>query len=226
MAERRTLTATGARRHGLGARRARERLVERLQEMGVRHPQVLEIMGRLPRHLFVDEALASRAYGDSPLPIGWGQSISQPYTIARMTEALLTRAPCDTVLEIGTGSGFQTAVLASLVRRVYSIERLATLCERAARRLQALALRNARLRHGDGTLGWPEYAPFDGILVTAAPRAIPPRLLDQLAPDGVMVIPLGPANEQVLLRVVKTSAGCIYEALEPVSFVPLLAGVD
>ena len=206
------------------SQRARERLTERLRRMGISHPEVLEVMGRMPRHSFVDEALASRAYDDSALPIGWGQTISQPYIVARMTEILLAGPRRDRVLEIGTGSGFQTAVLASLVRRVYSVERVADLKEQAERRLRALKLRNVRLRHGDGAQGWPEYAPFDGILVTAAPPRVPRLLADQLGCGGCMVTPIGTAPEQFLLRLVRTRSGWRHEMLEPVSFVPFLEG--
>jgi protein-L-isoaspartate(D-aspartate) O-methyltransferase len=209
---------------GVSSRRARERLVERLRQMGVTHPDVLEAIGRLPRHFFVDEALASRAYDDSALPIGWGQTISQPYMVARMTEILLAGVRRERVLEIGTGSGFHTAVLASLVRRVYSIERIADLKERAERRLRALKLRNVRLRHADGAEGWPEYAPFDAILVTAAPPRVPRVLANQLACGGCMVTPIGTAPDQSLLRLVRTRTGWRHEALEPVSFVPFLEG--
>jgi protein-L-isoaspartate(D-aspartate) O-methyltransferase len=182
-------------------------------------------MRGLPRHLFVDEALASRAYEESALPIGHGQTISQPYTVARMTEALLSRGRPDTVLEIGTGSGFQTAVLASLVRRVYSVERVGRLSERARRRLKKLKLRNVRLRHSDGGLGWPEYAPFEGIIVTAAPAGIPRVLVNQLTMGGCMVLPIGRSDQQVLVRVLRTETGYSHEILEPVAFVPLLGGV-
>jgi protein-L-isoaspartate(D-aspartate) O-methyltransferase len=173
----------------------------------------------------VDEALASRAYEDSALPIGHGQTISQPYTVARMTEALLEMGRPDTVLEIGTGSGFQTAVLASLVRRVYSVERVAALSERAGRTLKKLELRNVRLRHGDGASGWPEYAPFDGILVTAAPAGVPRMLVRQLTLGGRMVLPIGRSGQQVLVRLRKTETGYVHEILEPVTFVPLLGGI-
>jgi len=207
------------------SRRTRERLIQRLEEAGIRNPEVLEVMRRLPRHLFVDEALASRAYEDSALPIGHRQTISQPYIVARMTEALLARGNPDTVLEIGTGSGFQTAVLASLVRRVYSVERLAHLSEQARHRLKRLELRNVRLRHGDGALGWPEYAPFGAIMVTAAPVGIPRALVDQLTMGGCLVLPIGQPERQVLVRVSRTETGCAHEVLEPVTFVPLLGGV-
>jgi protein-L-isoaspartate(D-aspartate) O-methyltransferase len=210
---------------GMTSQRTRERLIQRLAEAGIRNTEVLEVMRRLPRHLFVDEALASRAYEDSALPIGHGQTISQPYTVARMTEALLAKGKLDTVLEIGTGSGFQTAVLASLVRRVYSVERVGRLSERARRRLRTLKLRNVRLRHGDGAQGWPEYAPFDGIIVTAAPAGIPRQLVNQLKPGGRMVLPIGRSNQQVLVRVYRTGTGYAHEILEPAVFVPLLGGV-
>lgn len=207
------------------SRRTRERLIQRLTEAGIRSPELLGIMRVLPRHLFVDEALASRAYEDSALPIGHGQTISQPYTVARMTQALIADGTPDTVLEIGTGSGFQTAVLASLVRRVYSVERVGPLLERARRRLRDLEFRNIRFRHADGAYGWPEYAPFSGILVTAAPRGIPRVLAEQLAPGGVMVLPFGEDDAQVLMRVRRLGDGFEHEVLEPVSFVPLLSGV-
>ena len=217
----------GSSRHGTGmtSPRTRERQIQRLVEAGIRNAEVLDVMRQLPRHLFVDEALASRAYEDSSLPIGHGQTISQPYTVARMTEALLARGRLDTVLEIGTGSGFQTSVLASLVRRVYSIERVEALLEEARCRLRRLKLRNVRLRHGDGGLGWPEYAPFGGIIVTAAPEGIPRALVNQLAPGGCMVLPIGRGSQQVLVRVTRMETGYAHEILEPVTFVPLLAGV-
>jgi protein-L-isoaspartate(D-aspartate) O-methyltransferase len=206
--------------------RTRERLIQRLEEAGIRMPEILDIIRTLPRHLFVDEALASRAYEDSALPIGHGQTISQPYTVARMTQALIERFRPDTVLEIGTGSGFQTAVLASLVRRVYSVERVGSLLDRAQRRLCQLEFRNIRFRHDDGALGWPEYAPFDGILVTAAPRGVPRALAEQLAPGGIMVLPIGEGESQVLVRVTRIEDGFEHEVLEPVSFVPLVSGVS
>jgi protein-L-isoaspartate(D-aspartate) O-methyltransferase len=220
------MTTADARDQGIGmtSKRTRERLIRRLEEAGIRNPSVLELMGRLPRHLFVDEALSSRAYEDAALPIGHGQTISQPYTVARMTEALLEPGTPDTVLEIGTGSGFQTAVLASLVRRVYSVERVGGLLREARGRLRALKLRNVRLRHSDGGLGWPEYAPFGAIMVTAAPEGIPRVLVSQLAPGGCMVLPIGYGGRQVLVRVVRTAEGYTHDILEPVTFVPLLGG--
>jgi protein-L-isoaspartate(D-aspartate) O-methyltransferase len=211
---------------GMTSQRTRERLIQRLSDAGITHPEVLRVMRALPRHLFVDEALASHAYEDSALPIGHGQTISQPYTVARMTQALLEKGPCLTVLEIGTGCGYQTAVLASLVRRVYSIERIRDLQRQAEKRLSALKLRNVRYRHADGHLGWPEYAPYDGILVTAAPPAVPRALAEQLAPEGCMVLPLGAGDHQSLVRVTRTEDGFAQEVLESVSFVPLLGGIS
>lgn len=210
---------------GMTSARTRARLVQRLSDAGIGDPRVLAALRQLPRHLFVDEALSSRAYEDSALPIGHGQTISQPYTVARMTEVLLASGGCTTVLEIGTGSGFQTAVLAALVRRVYSVERVGALWQRADLRLRSLRLRNVRLRHGDGNLGWPEYAPFDGILITAAASGVPRLLAEQLAPGGRMVLPIDRGNEQVLLRLTRTHTGFSHELLEPVTFVPLLGGI-
>ena len=217
------LDATGGR--GTGHVRARLRLATRLAAAGITDERVIAAITQVPRHLFVDEALATHAYDDSALPIGHGQTISQPYTVARMTAALLAPGCCSTVLEIGTGSGYQTAVLAALVRRVYSIERVAVLWQRAEARLRALRCRNVRLRHGDGALGWQEYAPFDGILITAAADGVPRRLAAQLAPSGRMVLPLNTADGQVLVRLTRTKAGFRHEVLEPVTFVPLLGGV-
>ena len=211
---------------GMTSRRTRERLVVRLKEAGIESPEVLEVMRNLPRHLFVDEALASRAYEDSALPIGHGQTISQPYTVARMTQALLEHGCPDTVLEIGTGSGFQTAVLAALVRRVYSVERVLELLERAQTRLQAMKSRNVRFRHGDGAQGWADYAPYQGIMVTAAPRGVPRVLAEQLAPGGVMVLPMGEDSKQVLVRLTRVGQGFKHEVLESASFVPLLNGLS
>lgn len=220
-----SVQAGAAAGHWTTSPRLRERLVRRLADAGIGDARVLEAMRLLPRHLFVDEALSSHAYDDSALPIGHGQTISQPYTVALMTQALLESGDCSTVLEIGTGSGFQTAVLASLVRRVYSVERMSVLWQRADARLRALCLRNVRLRYGDGNLGWPEYAPFEGILVTAAANGVPRLLAEQLAPGGRMVLPINRGKEQVLLRLTRNSVGFRHEVLEPVTFVPLLGGI-
>ena len=210
---------------GMTSQRTRERLIQRLQEEGIRDARVIGSVRATPRHLFVDEALSSRAYEDTALPIGNGQTISQPYIVARMTEVLLATGPLENVLEIGTGSGYQTAILAPLVRRVYTVERVQVLLEQARRRFQRLRLRNIVTKHVDGGLGLPEYAPFDGIIVTAAPAGIPRVLVEQLRPGGRMVLPVGQADEQALVAVVRTGTGYEREMLERVSFVPLLGGV-
>ncbi|HEB94926.1 MAG TPA: protein-L-isoaspartate(D-aspartate) O-methyltransferase [Sedimenticola thiotaurini] len=210
---------------GMTSERTRERLVQRLRREGIRSVRVLEAIRNTPRHIFVDEALASRAYEDTALPIGHGQTISQPYIVARMTELLLEGGALDTVLEVGTGSGYQTAILSPLVRRIYSVERIAALQQQARHRFQSLGLRNIRLRHSDGGMGLPEYAPFDGILVTAAPEGIPRALVEQLKPGGRMVLPIGPRREQVLVRVTRKGSGYDKELLERVAFVPLRGGV-
>ncbi len=209
---------------GMTSLRTRERLVGQLRATGIQNEQVLNLIRTLPRHLFVDEALSSRAYENTALPIGQGQTISQPYIVARMTEALLEVGPLDTVLEIGTGCGYQTAILASLAKRVYSVERMKVLMEQARERMRRLAIRNVRLNYGDGTLGQPEYAPYSGIMVTAAPVGIPRALVNQLEVGGGMVLPIGEPDQQVLVRVVRTSAGYEHEILERVSFVPLVGG--
>ncbi len=209
---------------GMTSLRTRERLVGQLRATGIQNEQVLNLIRTLPRHLFVDEALSSRAYENTALPIGQGQTISQPYIVARMTEALLEVGPLDTVLEIGTGCGYQTAILASLAKRVYSVERMKVLMEQTRERMRRLAIRNVRLNYGDGTLGQPEYAPYSGIMVTAAPVGIPRALVNQLEVGGGMVLPIGESDQQVLVRVVRTSAGYEHEILERVSFVPLVGG--
>lgn len=211
---------------GMTSARTRERLVERLRAEGIRDLRVLERVRNVPRHIFVDEALASRAYEDTALPIGHGQTISQPYIVARMTEALLQGGPLESVLEIGTGSGYQTAILAPLVRRVYTVERIAGLLEHARQRFRELKIRNVITKHVDGGLGLPEYAPFDGIIVTAAPAGMPLELVAQLRIGGRLVLPVGPREEQVLVRVTRTEGGYDKELLERVSFVPLLSGVQ
>jgi protein-L-isoaspartate(D-aspartate) O-methyltransferase len=213
--------------HGIGmtSARTRDRLVQRLKDQGISDPRVLEQIRNVPRHLFVDEALASRAYEDTALPIGLGQTISQPWVVARMTEAIVAEPTPEKVLEIGTGCGYQTAVLAGIVPQVYSIERLAPLLRRARPLLRSLDLYNVHLRHGDGFEGWKRHAPFGGILVTAAPDQVPQALLDQLDEEGGrMVIPVGPRGRQELLEI--TRRGDQYErrSLGLVSFVPLLGG--
>ncbi|MBX9714412.1 MAG: protein-L-isoaspartate(D-aspartate) O-methyltransferase [Pseudomonadaceae bacterium] len=213
-------------RHGIGmtSQRTRERLIERLYEEGLSNPSVLEVIRRTPRHLFVDEALAHRAYEDTALPIGHNQTISQPYMVGRMTELLLAAGPLDKVLEIGTGSGYQTSVLAQLVERVFSVERIQALQERAKERLQELNLRNVVFRWGDGWEGWNALGPYNGIIVTAAAAEVPQALLDQLAPGGRLVIPVGAGAEQQLLLIVRDEQGFTRHVLDDVRFVPLLNG--
>lgn len=209
------------------SRRTRERLVARLREQGIRSPAVLEVMANTPRHLFLDEALAHRAYEDSALPIGFGQTLSQPYIVARMTELLLAAGrPLKKVLEIGTGSGYQTAVLAQLVGELYSVERIRALQERAAQRLRQLNIRNVVMRHADGTHGWQTQAPFDAILVAAAPVLIPDDLIEQLAPAGVLVMPVGDAQQNLCVFTRSADGTVERKNIEPVRFVPLLPGVE
>jgi protein-L-isoaspartate(D-aspartate) O-methyltransferase len=205
--------------------RTRERLIARLREQGITNEAVLERIRSVPRHLFVDEALSSRAYEDTALPIGHGQTISQPYIVARMTQSLLEGPPLRKVLEVGTGCGYQTAVLAPLVVTLYSIERIAALQQRARKVLKDLRIGNAHMRHGDGFEGWPPFAPFDGIIVAAAAHTVPPALLEQLADGGRLVIPVGPDREQQLLRITRRGEKYEREVLGPVTFVPLLQGL-
>ncbi len=206
--------------------RTRERLVQRLQEQGITDERVLDRIRHVPRHLFMDEALATRAYEDTALPIGFGQTISQPYIVARMTARLLDGAPLQRVLEIGTGCGYQTAVLSPLVSEIYTIERIAALLGRARRSLRELKIRNVHFRHDDGSVGWAARAPFDGILLTAAPRAVPAALFDQLRVGGRLIAPVGPDARQELMRYTRTPDGVVPESLGPVSFVPLLSGLQ
>ncbi|MCZ8131326.1 MAG: protein-L-isoaspartate(D-aspartate) O-methyltransferase [Steroidobacteraceae bacterium] len=211
---------------GMTSARTRERLVQRLREQGIKDEAVLDRIRNVPRHLFVDEALASRAYEDTALPIGFGQTISQPYVVARMTEALLGGAQLHNVLEIGTGCGYQTAVLAPLVGKVSTVERVKPLLERAKLRLKELGIRNVRFRYADGTVGWKAHAPYDGIIAAAAPHAVPPGLLAQLAPNGGrLVIPVGPEGAQELLRITRRDEHYVRERLGGVAFVPLLGGL-
>lgn len=205
--------------------RTRERLVQRLREEGIRNPVVLDAIRNTPRHLFVDEALSSRAYEDTALPIGLGQTISQPYIVARMTEAILEDGVPEKILEIGTGSGYQAAILAQLMPEVFSIERIAALLPKARQRMRLLELRNVRFKHSDGSAGWPSNAPYQAIMLTAAPEQIPPALFEQLALGGRMVAPLGPRGEQALMLFKRTPDGIEQTELERVSFVPLLGGL-
>ncbi|MEE8428247.1 MAG: protein-L-isoaspartate(D-aspartate) O-methyltransferase [Gammaproteobacteria bacterium] len=212
--------------HGIGmtSRRTRERLVQRLREEGIRNLSVLEVIRATPRHLFVDEALATRAYEDTALPIGYQQTISQPFVVARMTELLLEDGIPATVLEVGTGSGYQTAVLAQLVPKVFTVERIEALIGQARKRFRALQLRNIRVKHSDGSWGWPGKGPFKGILVTAAPEEIPSPLLEQLSDGGRLVIPIGPSGRQRLTVVTREADEYRYEDKDSVSFVPLRSG--
>ncbi len=214
---------------GLTSARARDRLADSLRERGIRSAEVLEQIRRTPRHLFIDEALERYAYNDNALPIGSGQTISQPYVVALMTQALLMddagrmRRP-GKVLEVGCGSGYQTAILAPLVRRLFSIERIGSLLAAARPLLAELRCNNVRFRHGDGMLGWPGQAPFDAILVAAGAVAVPRALLEQLAPGGRLVIPVGDHGHQELVRIERGDNGDLSESLAPVAFVPLLPG--
>jgi protein-L-isoaspartate(D-aspartate) O-methyltransferase len=214
---------------GMTSLRTRERMIKRLAEQGITNSKVLEVMRDTPRHIFVDEALASRAYEDVALPIGYNQTISQPYIVARMTELLIksTHRHLKKVLEIGTGCGYQTAVLAQLADHVYSIERILPLQRKAKSHLWDLRLKNISFMYGDGSLGWADYAPFDGILVSAAPAEVPDALLQQLAIGGVLVIPVGMAGRQVLQRITRVSEDSYdIEQFDPVIFVPFLSGKE
>ncbi len=214
---------------GMTSQRARDRLAAILKESGIRDPRVIEVIRNTPRHHFIDQALHSRAYENTALPIGHGQTISQPWVVARMTEALLEHfngGVPQKVLEIGTGSGYQAVVLAALVGQVFTVERIEELLRQARRRFRQLGLTNVRSRHDDGKLGWPDQAPFDAIILTAAGDAIPSQVLDQLAPGGVLVAPVGSPSSQTLLRIRGDGQGdFIQEELGAVSFVPLLGGI-
>jgi protein-L-isoaspartate(D-aspartate) O-methyltransferase len=214
-----------ARGLGMTGQRARDRLVQRLREQGIADERVLTAIGTLPRHQFIDEALASRAYEDTALPIGRGQTISQPWVVARMTEALVERGLPRRVLEVGTGSGYQAAVLATLGIEVFTVERIDELLRDARRRFRQLKL-DVRSRHDDGRLGWAEHAPFDAIIVTAGGAALEPALLDQLAVGGTLVAPVGGSSAQRLLRLRREADGVHQDDLGAVVFVPLLAGVQ
>lgn len=210
---------------GMTSARTRDRLVQRLREQGITDLRVLERVRVLPRHIFVDEALSSRAYEDTALPIGWGQTISQPFIVARMTEALLAGGPLGKVLEIGTGCGYQTAMLAPFAEKIFSIERVEPLLLKAKERAKELEIRNVRFRHGDGMKGWPTQAPFDGIIAAAAPLTMPEALVQQLAPGGRLIVPVGPEGQQQLIRLTRRENGIHREVLGPVAFVPLLGGM-
>lgn len=211
---------------GMTSQRTRQRLVDRLTEQGITDLNVLDVIADTPRHIFLDEALSHRAYEDTSLPIGYGQTLSQPYIVARMTEVLIASAgELNKVLEIGTGSGYQTTVLAQLVKKVYSVERIKPLQDKARTRLRQLGLYNVELKYADGNFGWPDKGPYDGIISTAAPREVPQELLAQLAPNGVLVIPVG-GNQQELRLIMREgdTDKFVTQILESVKFVPLLSG--
>ena len=209
---------------GMTSQRVRDRLVDRLRDNGIADERVLNAIRTVPRHLFVDEALAMRAYEDTALPIGHGQTISQPWVVAKMTEALLQVAP-SRVLEIGTGSGYQAAVLAALGLEVHTVERIGELLRTARKRFRQLGM-NVRSKHDDGRIGWPENGPFDAILVTAGAPAVVDALTDQLAPGGRLIAPVGGATSQVLLQIDRTADGRLEQReLAPVVFVPLRSGL-
>jgi protein-L-isoaspartate(D-aspartate) O-methyltransferase len=208
---------------GMTSQRTRERMVQRLAEQGISDVRVLEVMRHVPRHIFIDEALASRAYEDTALPIGNGQTISQPYTVARMTSVVVEHSPTR-VLEVGTGCGYQAAVLAPLVKELFTIERISALHQKARKHLAELRIHNVKLRHGDGYQGWASMGPFDAIIVTAAPSEVPAMLLEQLAEGGRMILPVGKAGEQQLIVLAREGSEFKREILETASFVPMLAG--
>lgn len=209
---------------GMTSRRTRDRLIARLREQGIQNEAVLDVVRETPRHIFIDEALSHRAYEDTALPIGFNQTISQPYIVARMTELLLKEGPLQRVLEVGTGSGYQTAILAQLVGQVFSVERIRPLQEKARSRLQLLQLRNVQLMHTDGGMGWPGKAPFDGILAACAPEQVPQELLKQLAVGGRLVIPVGGMSQQLKLIKKVSEENFSTQVVEGVKFVPLLSG--
>jgi protein-L-isoaspartate(D-aspartate) O-methyltransferase len=216
-----------ARHNGIGmtSARTRQRLIARLKTGGISNKKLLDVIANTPRHIFVDEALASRAYEDTALPIGYGQTISQPYIVARMTEKLLECGALDNVLEVGTGSGYQTAILSQLVPRVYSTERIEPLINQARKRFRELRYVNIRSRHSDGSWGWPDHGPYQAIIVTAAPAEIPNALLEQLAIGGRLIIPVGENTKQMLNIIDRDADGFKSTLLQPVNFVPMLTGV-
>jgi protein-L-isoaspartate(D-aspartate) O-methyltransferase len=225
------LPAADLKGEGMTSQRARDRLVTHLKESGIRDPRVLDVIRGIPRHHFIDQALHARAYENDALPIGHGQTISQPWVVARMTEALLEhfdpkQGMPQKVLEIGTGSGYQAAVLAALVPQLFTVERIEELLRQARRRFRQLGVANVRTRHDDGKLGWADEAPFDAIILTAAGDTVPTRILDQLSPTGVLVAPVGSPSKQTLIRMRGDGQGdFLQEELGPVSFVPLLGGI-
>jgi protein-L-isoaspartate(D-aspartate) O-methyltransferase len=213
---------------GMTSQRTRERLISRLVEQGITNQKVLDVIRITPRHLFLDEALSHRAYEDTALPIGFSQTLSQPYIVARMTEILLSEGPLKKVLEIGTGSGYQGTILAHLAEQVYSVERIEPLLNKAKQRFRKLGLTNISAHLSDGCFGWEKQAPYNGIITTAAPQSIPDGLLDQLAPNGILVIPVGSGDSQDLSVVKRLGDSAEFEhtIVEKVKFVPLLGGLS
>lgn len=210
---------------GMTSQRTRDRLVNRLREQGIKDEKVLDVIRKTPRHIFIDEALSHRAYEDTALPIGFNQTISQPFIVARMTESLLAEGPLKRVLEVGTGSGYQTSILAPLVGELFSVERIKPLQDKARQRLKMIGLRNVNLKHTDGGMGWAAKAPFDGILAACAPEEVPEELKQQLAIGGRLIIPVGGSDNQELKLVIReTETSFSTEVLECVKFVPLLSG--
>jgi len=209
---------------GMTSQRTRNRLTDRLRDQGISNEGILDVMASTPRHLFVDEALAHRAYEDTALPIGYSQTLSQPYIVARMTQAILTLGRPKNVLEIGTGSGYQTVILAQLIDEVLTVERISGLLEKAISRFRLLGLSQIRYKYDDGQLGWPEKQPFDAIMVTASPRVVPQELVAQLSPGGCMMVPVGTPGNQELTLIQREENGFRTEVLEKVRFVPLLGG--
>ena len=212
---------------GMTSQRSRNRLVDQLRAMGIESELILEAIRNTPRHIFIDEALASRAYDNTALPIGHNQTISQPYIVAKMTESLVQdNQPLQNILEVGTGCGYQTVILSKFARQVSTIERIQALLARAREKFYSLKCRNIRAKNADGNLGWPEYAPYDGILVAAAPAGVPTQLLEQLTIGGRLVIPVGSSGNQELLLITRNSTGYTEERLDAVSFVPMVEGVS
>jgi protein-L-isoaspartate(D-aspartate) O-methyltransferase len=210
---------------GMTSQRTHARMIERLREQGVRDARVLHALGQVPRHLFLDPALASRAYDDTALPLGFSQTISQPYVVARMIELLINGRELGRTLEIGAGCGYQAAVLAMLSKQVFAVERIAPLLARARENLKQIKLTRIRLKHADGNLGLPEAAPFDTIILAAAAASVPHALLEQLAPGGRLVMPLGGAA-QVICLIERTPDGLVESRFDAVRFVPMLPGVE
>ena len=211
---------------GMTSQRARDRLATALLEMGIQSEPILDVIRKIPRHFFIDEALASRAYENTALPIGFNQTISQPYIVAKMTEVLVKNKELENVLEIGTGCGYQTVVMAQFAKYVYTVERIDGLLIRARERFQKLNCNNIRTKHSDGNIGWPAHGPYDGIIVAAAPVGVPKALVEQLAMDGRLVIPVGKPGKQKLLLITRTEDDYTEQYIDSVSFVPMLAGVD